>query len=101
MNAFKLLCVYEIMLVLPKLNGKMLVKWLSEQFWSYCSYIYVLIETADEHENFKLLAIIKITVMLNLKWLQCKQMVGHNKNIHIAVKKTPHYKQAILTRITG
>ncbi len=25
----------------------MLVKWLSEQFWRYCSCIYVLIETAD------------------------------------------------------
>ncbi len=36
-----------MMLVLLKLNGKMLVKWLSEQFWSYCSYIYVLIEMAD------------------------------------------------------
>ncbi len=35
-------------LVLLKLNGKMLVKWLSEQFWSYCSHIYILIETADE-----------------------------------------------------
>ncbi len=34
-------------LVLLKLNGKMLVKWLSDQFWRYCSCIYVLIETAD------------------------------------------------------
>ncbi len=37
-----------MMLVLLKLNGKMLEKWLSDQFCSYCSYIYVLIETADE-----------------------------------------------------
>ncbi len=37
-----------MMLVLLKWNGEMLVKWLSEQFWRYCSYIYVLIETADE-----------------------------------------------------
>ncbi len=29
----------------------MLVKWLPEQFWSYCSYIYVLIETADERHT--------------------------------------------------
>ncbi len=36
------------MLILLKLNGKMLVKWLSEQFWSYWSYIYALIDTADE-----------------------------------------------------
>ncbi len=45
MNTF---CVYNDMtLVLLKWNGKMLVKWLSEQFWRYCSCIYVLIETAD------------------------------------------------------
>ncbi len=48
MNTFKVLCVYDMTLVLLKWNGKMLVMWLSEQFWSYCSYIYVLIETADE-----------------------------------------------------
>ncbi len=47
MNTFKVLCVYDMTLVLLKLNGKMLVKWLSEQFWRYCSCIYVLIETAD------------------------------------------------------
>ncbi len=34
-------------LVLLKLNDKILVKWLSDQFWRYCSWIYVLIETAD------------------------------------------------------
>ncbi len=45
MNTFKVLCVYDMTLVLLKWNGKMLVKWLSEQF---CSYIYVLIETANE-----------------------------------------------------
>ncbi len=49
MNTFNVLCVYE--LVLLKWNGKMLVKWLSEQFWSYCSYGYVLIETADERHT--------------------------------------------------
>ncbi len=48
MNTFKVLCVYDMTLVLLQWNGKMLMKWLSEQFWSYCSYIYVLIETADE-----------------------------------------------------
>ncbi len=47
MNTFTVLCVYDITLVLLKWNGKMLVKWLSEQFWRYCSCIYVLIETAD------------------------------------------------------
>ncbi len=26
-------CVYDMTLVLLKLNGKMIVKWLSEQFW--------------------------------------------------------------------
>ncbi len=36
-----------MMLVLLKWNGKMLMKWLSDQFWRYCSCIYVLIETAD------------------------------------------------------
>ncbi len=40
-------CVYDMTLVLLKWNGKMLVKWLSEQFWRYCSCIYVLIEAAD------------------------------------------------------
>ncbi len=35
-------------LVLLKRNGKMLMKWLSQQFWSYCLYMYVLIETAVE-----------------------------------------------------
>ncbi len=44
MNTFKVLCVYDMTLVLLKLNGKMLLKWLSEQF---CSYNHVLIETAD------------------------------------------------------
>ncbi len=44
-------CVYEMMLVLLKLNGKMLVKWLSEQFWRCCLCIYVLIETADDEIN--------------------------------------------------
>ncbi len=48
MNTFKVLCVYDMTLVLLKLNGNMLVKWLPEQFWRYCSYIYVLIETAKE-----------------------------------------------------
>ncbi len=47
MNTFKVLCVYDMMLVLLKLNGKMLVKWLSDKLWRYCSCIYVLIETAD------------------------------------------------------
>ncbi len=47
MNTFKVLCVYDMTLVLLKWNGKMLVKWLSDQFWRYCSCIYVLIETAD------------------------------------------------------
>ncbi len=35
MNTFKVLCVYDMMLVLLKWNGKMLVKWLSDQFWRY------------------------------------------------------------------
>ncbi len=47
MNTFKVLCVYDMTLILLKLNGKMLVKWLSDQLWRYCSCIYVLIETAD------------------------------------------------------
>ncbi len=47
MNTFKVLCVYEMTLVLLKWNGEMLVKWLSDQFWRYCSCIYVLIETED------------------------------------------------------
>ncbi len=51
MNTFKVLCVYDMTLVLLKWNGKMFVKWLSEQFWSYCSYMYVLIETADERHT--------------------------------------------------
>ncbi len=46
-NTFKVLCVYDMMLVLLKWNGKMLVKWLSDQFWRHCSCIYVLTETAD------------------------------------------------------
>ncbi len=48
-------------LVLLKLNGKMLVKWLSEQFWSYCSHIYVLIETADEQYSLCSLFIVYAT----------------------------------------
>ncbi len=36
---------FKLTMVLLKWNGKMLVKWLSEQFWRCC--IYVLIETAD------------------------------------------------------
>ncbi len=41
-------CVwYHMMLVLLKWNGKMVVKWRSDQFWRYCSCIYVLIETED------------------------------------------------------
>ncbi len=48
MNTFKVLCVYNMMLVLLKWNSKMLVKWLSGQFWRCCSCIYVLIiEMAD------------------------------------------------------
>ncbi len=47
MNTFKVLCEYDMMLVLLKWNGKMLVKWLSDQFWRYWSCIYVLIETED------------------------------------------------------
>ncbi len=47
MNTIKVLCVYDMTLVLLKWNGKMLVKWLSDQFWRYCLCIYVLIETAD------------------------------------------------------
>ncbi len=53
MNTFKVLCVYDMTLVLLKLNGNMLVKWLPEHFWRYCSYIYVLIETADECHELK------------------------------------------------
>ncbi len=47
MNTFKVMCVYDMTLVLLKWNGKMLVKWLSDQFWRYCSCIYVLVETAE------------------------------------------------------
>ncbi len=36
-----------MMLVLLKWKSKILVKWLSDQFWRYWSCIYVLIETAD------------------------------------------------------
>ncbi len=39
MNTFKVICVYDMMLVLLKLNSKMLVK---------CSCTYILIETADD-----------------------------------------------------
>ncbi len=46
-NTFKVLCVYDMTLVLLKWNGKMLLKWLPGQFWRYCSCIYVLIEMAD------------------------------------------------------
>ncbi len=45
MNTFKVLCVYDLTLVLLKWNGKMLVKWLSEQSWSYCSYIMSAMRT--------------------------------------------------------
>ncbi len=38
---------FKLTMVLLKWNGKMLVKWLSEQFWRCCLCIYVLIETAD------------------------------------------------------
>ncbi len=47
MNTFKVLCVYDMTLVLIKWNAKMLMKWHSEQFWRYFSCIYVLVETAD------------------------------------------------------
>ncbi len=39
MNTFTVLCVYDMMLVLLKWNGKMLMKWLSEQFWGCCSCV--------------------------------------------------------------
>ncbi len=48
MNTFKVLCVNDMTLVLLKWNCKMPMKWLSEQFRSFCSYMYVLIVTADE-----------------------------------------------------
>ncbi len=35
------------MVLLKWTVSKMLVKWLSEQFWRCCLCIYVLIETAD------------------------------------------------------
>ncbi len=38
---------FKLTMVLLKWNGKMLVNWLSEQFWRCCLCIYVLIETAD------------------------------------------------------
>ncbi len=47
LGCHEVLCVYDMTLVLLKWNGKMLVKWLSDQFWRYCLCIYVLIETAD------------------------------------------------------
>ncbi len=65
MNTFKVLCVYDMTLVLLEWNGKMFVKWLSEQFWSYCSYMYVLIETADErHTSAVYLTLVNKTVLL-------------------------------------
>ncbi len=45
-NTFTFLCVYDMRIVLLKLNGEMLMKWLSEQFWRWCSCVYVLIETS-------------------------------------------------------
>ncbi len=49
-NTFTFVCVwlYDMTLILLKWNGKMLVMWLSEQFWRSSLCIYVLIETADD-----------------------------------------------------
>ncbi len=38
-----ILLQFCVTLVLLQLNGKLLMKWLSEQFWRCCSYIYDLI----------------------------------------------------------
>ncbi len=58
-NTFKVLCIYDMMLVLLKWNGKMLMKWLSQQFWSYCLYMHVLIETAVERHVLCKLTLVK------------------------------------------
>ncbi len=47
MNTFTVLCVYDMTLDLLKSNGKMFMKWLSEQFWRYCSCMSSFNETAD------------------------------------------------------
>ncbi len=46
-NTFTVLCVYDVMLYLLKSNGKMLMKWLSEQSWRCCSCMSSFSETAD------------------------------------------------------
>ncbi len=49
-NTFTFLCVYDMTLVLLKWNGEMLMKWLSEQFWRFCSCVYVLIAKFTLHD---------------------------------------------------
>ncbi len=44
MNTFYISVFCDMTLVLLKSKGKMLTKWLSEQFWRCCSSIYVLLE---------------------------------------------------------
>ncbi len=46
-NTFTVLFVYEMMLVLLKSTGEMLMKWLSDQFWRCCSCMSSFSETAD------------------------------------------------------
>ncbi len=60
-------------LVLLKLNGKMLVKWLSEQFWRYCLCIYVLTEKADA-EITRAVYVVKKTAHLLLSYRDTQNM---------------------------
>ncbi len=50
-------CVYDITLVLLKSNGKMLMKWLSEQFWRCCSCW----NHCERHAHFSLCVVNKTT----------------------------------------
>ncbi len=46
-NTFTVLCVYDTPKIFLKSNGKMLMKWLSEQFWRCWSCKSSFSETAD------------------------------------------------------
>ncbi len=60
----------------------MLVKWLSEHFWRYCSYIYVLIETADQRHTLYVTLVNK-TVRLFHSYRDAQTMQGVLKKTYL------------------
>ncbi len=58
-NTFTVLCVYDMTLDLLKSNGKMRMKWLSEQFWSSCMSSFSEMEDAEVTASFSLCVVNK------------------------------------------